>query len=815
MAQGRGHLSLKVNPALPEQAESAACELCVRERLRSVEGVCDLHVERETDGLQVTVDYEPSVTTASRLRDELRCVQGADRLGGHGSTGAASVVVPVAGMRSTACEVAIERALGALKGVAAAACYAAERVRVDFDPQVTSWSAIDRAVKSLGYELLSERAVPPLSALQAPGLSGLVAAGVARTRRMVRLARRYVDLTLVLVGGVFLLGGWWIHLTDGPLALRAGLLLLAAGLCSTQTIQHAWHAVRRLQLDVDVLMFAAAIGATLLGHYEEGAFLLFLFGLGHAGEDMALDRARSAIESLGRLTPDTAAILSEDGTVEDIPVEQVRVGQHVLVRPFDRLPVDGRVLEGASAVDQASITGESIPVDKTAGDEVFAGTMNGEGRLIVEVAKRADETTLARVIRMVEEAQTTKSPTQLFTERIEKRYVPVVFSATAVLIVLPPLLGLSPRMGNGTMWGGWFYQAMAFLTAASPCALAIGTPAAVLCGIARAARVGVLVKGGGYLELMGRLRAIAFDKTGTLTVGRPVLSDIVSLDGREENEVLALAAAIEQQITHPLAEAIIRQARSRSLPLSRAEDVRQIAGFGAVGGIDSAAVGVGKPERDGRELSDSVRQRVAALRQQGKTVVMVTRDHEPVGLLALRDEPRQISRPTLDHLRKLGIEHVAMLTGDHPAAAEAIAREMGVDASHAGLLPEQKVQQIDAMIEQFGQVAMVGDGVNDAPALAHASLGIAMGAAGADVAMETADVVLMGSDLGRLPEAIGLSRFSRRIIKQNLVIALGVIAVVSPLAALGFAHLGLAVLLHEGSTVVVVLNSLRLLRYRA
>ncbi len=830
-----GQLSLKVMPTLPDEGEhSIACELCVRERLRGLEGVRDLRIEREDGGLRVTVDYEPAVTTPARVRDELRCIEGHARPDGD-SRMPASVVVPIDNMRSIACETAIEHALARLDGVVAAACYAAGRVRIDFDPARAPWPRIEQTLTRLGYDVQTSHAVPPLASLgltaaaEAVSLPGLLAAGVARTRRVAGLARRYGELTLVLLGGVMLLAGWIVHLNDGPIGPRVTLLALAAILSSTRTSRHAVDALRRLQLDVDVLMFAAAAGAALLGHYEEGALLLFLFGLGHAGEHLALNRARSAIESLGRLAPDTAAILHDDGAVETIPAAEVRVGQRVLVRPFDRMPVDGRVVEGASAVDQAAITGESMPVDKAAGDEVFAGTINGPGQLIVAVTRRADETTLARVIRMVEEAQTTKSPTQLFTDRIERLYVPVVFAATGALIVVPPLLGFVPRMGAaghspaaiGAIWGGWFYQAMAFLTAASPCALAIGTPAAVLCGIARAARVGVLVKGGGYLELLGRVRAVAFDKTGTLTIGRPTLTDVLPLDSSDEAAVLSLAAAVESEITHPLAEAIVRAARARALRWPRAAEVRQLAGFGAVGRIEADApnagggVAVGRPERDGHVLSDDLAGRIAALRRDGKTVVLVTRDDQPVGLLALRDEPRAASRAMLDRLRALGIRHVAMLTGDHPAAAAAIAAELGVDGCHAGLMPEEKVREVDALMRRFGQVAMVGDGVNDAPALAHASLGIAMGAAGADVAMETADVVLMGSDLHRLPEAVSLSRFSRRIIKQNLVIALGVIAAVSPLAALGFAHLGLAVLLHEGSTVVVVLNALRILRHRA
>lgn len=613
-----------------------------------------------------------------------------------------------------------------------------------------------------------------------------------------RAIRAHPNIALVLLGGLFLLVGAILHHTGRSPTAWIPMLGISAVLCSTQTFVSALGVLRRFHLDVDVLMFVAAIGAAVVGAYEEGAFLLFLFGLGTAGEELALNRARSAVEALSKLAPDTAEVIDSIGETRVMPVEDVTIGSAISVRPFDRFPMDGVIAHGQTAIDQSPVTGESVPVDKVEGDEVFAGTINGEGQVVVQVTKLSGESTLAQVMRMVEEAQAAQSNTQRFTERVEQWYVPAVMVVTALLFTLPPLLA-------GGAWDTWFYRSMAFLVAASPCALAIGTPAATLCGLARSARLGVLIKGGLYLEMLGRVRSVVFDKTGTLTVGRPVVVECVRFDGGDEDQLLRWAAAVESKVNHPLADAIVNRASHLNLP--EADEVRQIAGIGAEGRVAGVLITVGRATGEDDE-------RLHAMSEQGCTTVVVSRDGEAIGAIGLLDEPRAESAEAIRRLRALGITRVAMFTGDHRPAAESVATRLGLQDVQADLLPEDKLALVEQVGATDGPVAMVGDGVNDAPALARADVGIAMGAAGTDAAMETADIVLMGNDLRTLVDAIMLSRSSRRLIMQNLVIALGVISIVSPLAALGLAQLGLAVILHEGSTIVVVLNSLRLLRWR-
>ncbi|MCC7147522.1 MAG: cation-translocating P-type ATPase [Phycisphaeraceae bacterium] len=797
-------------------AQRRECTGCIQERLLSLPGVKNLKIQADEQAMGVLIDYEPQVLTVAEIERQLHCAGAC--LPAH----VVHVVIPVGGMHTQNDEGLIQRELNRLPGVTATASYASGSVRLEFDKKSCALGEIIGLLEGLGFKprfaeadltVGGEDSVAGVRIEHLPGRREWWQGQLAKTAGWFW---GHPQIALVVTAGVFLLGGFWVHLVDGPQVLRIGLLAVAAFCASTETFPAALRMAGRLRLDVDVLMFAAAGGAALLGQYEEGVLLLFLFGAGSAGEHLALDRARHAIMALGKIAPEKAIRLTADGQ-EEVRVEHLRVGDRVVVRPFDRVPADGDVLEGESAVDQSAITGESQPVDKTMGDKVFAGTLNGEGRLVVTVAKLAGESTLAQIMRMVEEAQTSKSPTQLFTAHIERIYVPVVFVTTGVLIFLPPLLGWQPRMEFGSLWGSWFYQAMAFLTAASPCALAIGTPAAVLCGIARAARVGVLVKGGAYLEALGRVESVIFDKTGTLTGGQAVVTDVLTTDSHGEEQVLALAAGLERHSSHPLAEAIARAAAQRGIQPLNVTDIEQVPGLGMRGQLGAQAVAVGKTElaRKADVLPSDLQARMREFNRQGKTTVVVVQDGLVIGLVALRDQPRAESRQALDKLRRLGIRHIVMASGDHLQAAEVIARDVGVDEFFAELLPADKLKLVDDLTARYGPVAMVGDGVNDAPALAKASVGIAMGAAGTDVAMETADVVLMGSDLDRLPEAIGLSRFSRKIIGQNLTIALGVIAVVSPLAALGFANLGLAVLLHEGSTVIVVVNALRILRYRA
>ena len=785
----------------------------MRNRLLNHPGVAGVKLIEDGTAATLELDYDLSTVTLAEIERELWREQ--VRFGPE----VACLVTPIQGMVSDRAEALIESALNELPGVVAKASYLSQGLRVEFDRRQCGLPRIIETLRRLGYhaDFTQARPASDLGAELVEERPAVAARPAGTLLRWARWLRGQPEVALAILAGVLLLAGAMVYWSGGPDWLRIPLVVLAYVAAGRYTGIEAFHTLRQWRFNIDVLMFAAAFGAASLGHFEEGALLLFLFAVGNAGEHLAMTRARRAIEELSRLAPETAHVRDESGHESIVPVEQVSVGQIVIVRPFERMPVDGEVIEGASAVDQSNITGESAPVEKARGSSVFAGTMNADGRLVVRVTRHAGQSTLAKIVRLVEEAQTTKSPTEMFTAKVERFYVPAVLVATLALIVVPPLAGIEPLRAHRSHWAGWFYQAMAFLTAASPCALAIGTPSAILCGIARSARIGVLLKGGAFLEALGRIDAIAFDKTGTLTQGRPMLTDIVPLGETSAMELLALAAALEHESNHPLAQAIVAEAGVRNCPVRQAVDVEQIPGLGIVGNVDGRRIALGQIDLLRGEESQKrlIQEHIAQLADQGKSTVLVAINSQYVGILALSDRPRENARQTLGELKELGIKRTIMLTGDHKRAAAAIAAQVGVDEYFSDLLPEDKLSLIQGLRRRFRTVAMVGDGVNDAPALASASLGIAMGGAGSDVAIETADVVLMSSDLGMLPHAIGLSRRARRIILQNLLIALGVISITAPAAALGLTSLGMAVLLHEGSTVVVVLNSLRLLAYKA
>ena len=492
-----------------------------------------------------------------------------------------------------------------------------------------------------------------------------------------------------------------------------------------------------------------------------------------------------------------------------MPVAQVQPGDRVLVRPAERIPVDGRIVTGRSAVNQAPITGESVPVDKAENDDVYAGTINGEGALTIEATRAAGDRTLDRVIKLVEEAQTQKAPTQVFTDRFERVFVPLVLVCDVLVMIVPPALGMWD-------WSTSFYRAMALLVASSPCALALGTPATVLTGIAQAARRGVLVKGGMHLENLGTVRAIALDKTGTLTTGRPEVTDVLPSEGTTDAELLQVSAAVERQSQHPLAQAVVRRAAAAGVPLASAAPLESITGLGVRSQLNGQPVQIGNvrlfAESDLRMDDDGVAA-VARLQAEGRSIMIVRMGDRWLGVLGLADRPRDGVREVLDQLRRTGVKRIVMLTGDHRLVGEAIGKEVGVDEVRGELLPEDKVTAIQALVREYGSVAMVGDGVNDAPALAQATVGIAMGAAGTATALETADVALMADDLGRLPFAIGLSRQAKAIIRQNLYLSLAVIGALILATTTGIFGIGPAVLVHEGSTLVVIANALRLLMY--
>ena len=564
----------------------------------------------------------------------------------------------------------------------------------------------------------------------------------------------------------------------------------------------AWRALRSRRLTISTLLVVAVAGAIALGVYEEAALLTIVFSLGAVLEGYVSDRARGSIRALMALTPPTARRRGGGGSPEEVAVELLEPGDLVLVRPGERLPTDGLVAAGNSAVDQSAVTGESIPVEVAAGAEVFGGTVNGVGALEVRVTREYADTTLARIIRQVEQAQSAKGSGQRFADRFGAIYTPAMFGLALVVAVVPPLAGWSARE--------WVYRALVVLVVSCSCGLVMSVPAAVVAAISRAARSGILIKGGAYLEALAAVRAVAFDKTGTLTRGRPELTDLQSFDGLDRAELLRLAASVEAASEHPLAAAIVGAAEAEAIDLLPAADLRAHPGVGVEATVDGHRLSVGRLDRDG---NGAARSRLEELEAEGKTaVVLADAEQQPIGLLAVADELRPEAAAVVSSLRELGIERVLMLTGDNERVAASIARQVGIDDWRAGLLPEDKTAAIESLRREHGAIAMLGDGVNDAPALASAEIGIAMGAAGSDVALETADVALMADDLTRLPAVIQLARRALANIQQNIVMSLATIAVLVPAALLGYLSLTTGLLLNEGTALLIIANGLRLLR---
>ncbi len=643
-------------------------------------------------------------------------------------------------------------------------------------------------------------------------------AGLPRLRRLPvwsNLAPERKELVLMLTAAV--------TLAAGGLAGLLGWSVLA-GVAYTLTYMsggwtgavNALQSLRERHLDVDLLMILAALGAAVVGAPFEGGMLLFLFSLSNVLQNHALSRSRSAIRSLMKLRPSEVRCEEDDGATRMLPVEAVGVGAVVRLRPGDRIALDGEVLAGESSVDESSLSGESMPVLKSPGSGLFAGTINQQGSLRYRVTRLAADSTLARIIQLVEEAQEEKARSQRFLERAENYYASFVILFTIGLIVVPPLMGAD--------FAASFYRAMTILVVASPCALVISTPAAFWAAIAGAARRGVLFKGGVHLEQLASVDTVALDKTGTLTSGRPAVTDIMFFPegGVGESAFLQLVASLESQSEHPIARAIEDAAKATGGDLLPVEGFQSFPGKGAEARVQGRALMIGSPlfyEERGGLLDGARSAAVDQLLAQGKTVVFLAESGDGsmppslLGWLAVADQLREEARVSIQQLRDLGIRRIVMLTGDNQKVAEAVAREAGISEVFAGLLPADKLERIKALTET-GTVAMVGDGVNDAPALAKAHVGIAMGAAGTDVAMETADVVLMGSRLDHLVEAFALARKSRRVVVQNLVFALSVILVLVVFALMDRIPLPVGVLGHEGSTVLVCLNGLRLLRFQ-
>jgi len=565
-------------------------------------------------------------------------------------------------------------------------------------------------------------------------------------------------------------------------------------------------AVRHRTLDMNFLMTVAVVGAIFIDAWDEAAMVVFLFALAQVLEGRAMDRARHAVRALMDLAPPVARVLRDDEEVT-IEVDQAQVGDVFRLRPGEKVPLDGEIIDGRSAINQAPITGESVPVDKAPGDTVYAGSINGQGSVDVRVTHRAADTTLAHIIHLIEEAQAARAPSQAFVDRFARIYTPAV-------LVLAVLIAALPALVFGQEFGVWFYRALVLLVIACPCALVISTPVAIVSGLARGARAGVLIKGGVHLENAGHLQALAFDKTGTLTEGAPRVQEVTSLNEISKEDLLQIAASLESRSEHPLARAIRDYARAAGVAPAPVEDFQALTGRGVQGKIDANLYMLGNHRLfEERGLCTPVME--AALgdkEREGQTVVIVGSENQALGFISIADSLRPEARGAIDKLRNLGVHHIVMLTGDNQGTAWAIAGRLGLDKTKAELLPADKVRVVQELVRKHGKVGMVGDGVNDAPAMAAATTGIAMGAVGTDAALETADVVLMSDDLTRLPFAVRLSRATLRAIRQNISLALAIKAVFIALAIPGLATLWMAVFADAGASLIVIANSLRLLR---
>ena len=617
----------------------------------------------------------------------------------------------------------------------------------------------------------------------------------------------------VMISAILLIFAWYLGRQNGEENLLSVLLYASSIILGGYRLFiRGLKNLRRLQFDMSTLMTVAIIGAAAIGEWGEGALVVILFAISEVLERYSMDKARQSIRSLMDIAPKEALIKRGNEEVT-IHVDDIQVGDIMIVKPGQKISMDGIVVKGTSSINQAAITGESVPVTKTANDEVFAGTLNEEGLLEVEVTKRVDDTTIAKIIHLVEEAQAERAPSQAFVDRFAKYYTPSIIAFAALIAVVPPLLF------NGD-WNEWIYRGLAVLIVGCPCALVISTPVSIVTAIGNAAKNGVLIKGGVYLEEAGALNAIAFDKTGTLTRGVPEVTDLVTIDGVDEAQSLAVAAALEKGSQHPLATAILRKAEHENIDVNalQVDDFTSITGKGVKGMIDGTLYYIGSPglfaEIIPLGLEDKRKDQINTLQKQGKTVMVLGTENQIHALIAVADEVRESSKKVIEKLHKLGIKQTVMLTGDNRATAEAIGKSLGVEEVQAELMPQDKLAYIKKLRSENKNVAMVGDGVNDAPALAASTVGIAMGGAGTDTALETADIALMADDLEKLPFTMKLSRKALQIIKQNVTFALGIKALALVLVIPGWLTLWLAIVADVGATLIVTANGMRLMRVK-
>lgn len=812
-----------VLPDVPNEKDECAHRII--SMMQTKKGIEKVHIIPETENkkAQLCFHYDPAVVSLSKVQ-QLAKKAGADITEHYGH-----LLIETTGVRHIRQARIIEAQLRGRKGVQNVSVAGTGFIQLEFNKEANSEENIVEQIEKAGLKIIS------VEDFHAHEPAKPFAPGKARKEEHMHEEHEHVhggifgentELIFAIICGGLLGIGYGLSFIKGLSEyVSLGFYISAYFFGGFFTTKEAIEGISKGEFEIDFLMLVAAIGAAVLGQWAEGALLLFLFSLGHSLEHYAMEKAKKSIAALAELAPKTA-LLKTGNDVKEVQIEELKAGNVIVVKPNSKIAADGFVVNGNSSVNQAPITGESIPVDKTpvenknmnpehadkleAKYRVFAGSINGSGALEIKVTKVAANSTIARLIKLVNEAQTQKSPTQNFTDRLEKYYVP------SVLVLV--LLLLFAFLVRNEPFSVSFYRAMAVLVAASPCALAISTPSAVLSGVARAARGGVLVKGGRPLEELGSLTAIAFDKTGTLTEGKPKLTGVYPLNGMTEEQLLPIVIAVEKLSDHPLAAAIVKGGTEKlKKDVPPASNVQAIQGRGIKADYNGSTIQIGNKElfsEKNNQLPDDIKSKVKDLEKQGNTTMLVRQNEKYIGIITLMDVARQDAKETLAKLNKIGIRKMIMLTGDNQQVAEAIAKKIGVTDAWGNLLPEQKVEAIEKLRTSEKKVAMVGDGVNDAPAMAKSTVGIAMGAAGSDVALETADIALMADKLENLPFAIGLSKKAHGIILQNLIISLGMVALLIPLTLLGYTSIGLAVIGHEGSTLIVVFNALRLLAYK-
>ncbi len=758
------------------------CAERVAEHLRSLTGIVSVRVVPAPARLRYT--YQPDTLSPQEVESQATAlIAEAEQRYVHRS-------LAIEGMDCADCAKTLERGVQRLPGVEFAEVnFGAARMELEFDRTVASIDAISHKVRALGYTV-SE----PVVTHESEG---------SALRRLVRRRNNLLALaaaTLTLIGIVAWFAGapGWLPDVAYLAAIAVGGLPL--GLKGFRTLR-ATHA-----LDINLLMTIAVVGALAIGEWLEGAAVVALFSLGEALEGYAMDRARRSIRSLMALTPATA-LVNRNGHEVEIAVSDVVPGDRLTVRAGERVPVDGVVVRGTSSVDQASLTGESIPVLKTDGDALFAGTLNGNGPLAMRVTRLASDSSVAKIIRMVEQAQGQRAPAQRLVDRFSRIYTPVVILTAALIATVPPAFGAS--------FSEWFYRALVLLVISCPCALVISTPVSIVSALSAAARRGILVKGGAALERAGAIDTIAFDKTGTLTTGRPSVTQVEGFDGASEDDILALAASLEAHSEHPLGRAIREAARQRHLPAVDLTDEKVVPGLGLTAHVNGSEMMIGSPRFfEQLDHSPAVDAALERIESSGATPVLVGTTDRILGVIGLADTPRADATHALQRLHALRVRRLVMLSGDRQPAAISVARSIGIDDIRAELLPEHKLDAVAALRGEHTVVAMVGDGVNDAPSLAAADVGIAMGVAGTDVALETADIALMSDDLNGLADAIDLGRRTRRKIWTNISASLAVKVLFLALALTGGATLWMAILADVGTSLVVIVNGMLLLRWK-